>query len=85
MNGENVSGDQSQQLDVNIEEPIAKKSSEGLTFTAKFVDNKVNYWKKSIGKPKGSSLFKSCQGGLEKAGPAIWTGRNNKGIQKTPE
>ena len=40
MNGENVSGDQSQQLDVNIEEPIAKKSSEGLAFTAKFVDNK---------------------------------------------
>ena len=40
MNGENVSGDEIQQLDGNIEEPIAKKSSGGLAPTAKFVDNK---------------------------------------------
>ena len=53
MNGENVSGDQSQQLDVNIEEPIAKKSSEGLTFTAKFVDNKRKLLEKIYRQTKG--------------------------------
>ena len=40
MNGENVSGNESQQLDGNTEEPVAKKSSGGLAPTAKFVDNK---------------------------------------------
>ena len=40
MNGENVSRDKIQQLDGNIEEPIAKKSTGGLAPTAKFVDNK---------------------------------------------
>ena len=42
MNEENVSGDESQQLDGNIEEPIAKNSSGGLAPTTKFVDTNVN-------------------------------------------
>ena len=87
MNEENVSGDESQQLDSNIEESVAKNSSEGLAPTTKFVDTSVNCWKKkSFGKPKRSSLFKSCYRGLEiKAGPATWTRRSNKGIQQNPE
>ena len=87
MNGENVSGDKSQRLYINIEEPIAKNPSGGLAPTAKFVDNKCKLLgKKSIGKPKRSNLWKSCQKGLGiKAGPATWTRRSNKGIQQSPE
>ena len=48
MNGENVSGDESQLLDVNTEEPIAKKSSGGLTPTAQFVDNKCKLLEKNL-------------------------------------
>ena len=48
MNGENVSGDESQQLDGNIEEPIAKKSSGGLAPTAKFVDKKRKLLEKNL-------------------------------------
>ena len=48
MNGENVSGDESQQLDGNIEEPIAKKSSGGLAPTAKFIDNKRKLLEKNL-------------------------------------
>ena len=48
MNGENVSGDESQQLDGNIEEPIAKKSSGGLATTAKFVDKKRKLLEKNL-------------------------------------
>ena len=40
MNEDNVSGDESEQLDINTEVPIVKKSSGGLAPTAKFVDNK---------------------------------------------
>ena len=48
MNGENVSGDEIQQLDGNIEEPIAKKSSGGLAPTAKFIDNKRKLLEKNL-------------------------------------
>ena len=48
MNGENVSGGESQQWDGNIEGPIAKKSSGGLAPTAEFVDNKHNLLEKNL-------------------------------------
>ena len=48
MNGENVSGDESQRLNVNIEEPIAKESSGGLALTAKFVHNKRKLLEKNL-------------------------------------
>ena len=48
MNGENVSGDEIQQLDGNIEEPIAKKSSGGLAPMAKFIDNKRKLLEKNL-------------------------------------
>ena len=56
-NGENVSGDESQQLDVNIEKPIAKKSSGGLAPTAKFVDNKHKLLEKNL--PDVQKQFKT--------------------------
>ena len=48
MNRENVSGDESQQMDGNTEEPIAKKSSGGLAPTAKFIDNKRKLLEKNL-------------------------------------
>ena len=48
MNGENVRGDESQRLNVNIEEPIAKESSGGLALTAKFVHNKRKLLEKNL-------------------------------------
>ena len=48
MNRENVSGDESQQMDVNTEEPIAKKSSGRLVPTAKFVDSKRKMLEKNL-------------------------------------
>ena len=48
MNEENVSGDESQQLDFNIEEPIAKKSNGGLAPTTKFLDNKCKLLQKNL-------------------------------------
>ena len=57
MNGENVRGDESEQLDVNIEEPIAKKSSGGLAPTAKFVDNKRKLLKKNLSANQRDQIY----------------------------